>query len=68
VATSVADFVGDAFAILGASAPQFSGSARPGDPARYLADISRAQALGWRPRVDVKQGIREYVSWFLEQE
>jgi UDP-glucose 4-epimerase len=52
---------------LGAGAPTFSGGVRPGDPPRYIADITRARAFGWQPTVDLARGIREYVAWFREQ-
>jgi UDP-glucose 4-epimerase len=68
VPTTVAAVVGDIFAALGAGMPEFVGGGRPGDPATYLADISRASSLGWRPRIDVQRGVHEYVRWFAEQE
>jgi UDP-glucose 4-epimerase len=45
-------------------APRFNGIARPGDPVRYLADIARARAWGWQPRVEWRDGIRRYAHWF----
>jgi UDP-glucose 4-epimerase len=66
VPTSVAQVVAEVFRALGAGAPEFAGGGRPGDPPRYLADISRARALGWQPRVDVASGIGQYVRWFQE--
>ena len=44
--------------------PRFNGIARPGDPARYLADIARARAWDWQPRVEWREGIRRYAHWF----
>lgn len=41
--------------------------AKPGGAKRAHIDISRLLSLGWRPEVDLKDGIREYVS-LLEQE
>jgi UDP-glucose 4-epimerase len=67
VPTTVASVVGEVFAALDAGAPEFIGGDRPGDPPRYVADISRASALGWQPRVDVSRGVRDYVRWFVEQ-
>ena len=67
VPTTVAAVVGEVFAALGAGTPEFVGGGRPGDPPQYLADISRASALGWQPRIDVQRGVREYVRWFVEQ-
>jgi UDP-glucose 4-epimerase len=48
---------------LGAT-PIFTGERRQGDPERYIADISRARALGWSPRVELGRGIADYVAWF----
>ncbi|MCU1281518.1 MAG: putative nucleoside-diphosphate-sugar epimerase protein, partial [bacterium] len=67
VPTTVASIVADVFAALDAGVPEFIGGGRPGDPPRYVADISRASALGWLPRVEVKRGVRDYVRWFVEQ-
>jgi len=47
-------------------APAFSGAARKGDPARYVADVARAQAWGWRAEVAWRDGVAEYARWFRE--
>jgi UDP-glucose 4-epimerase len=52
---------------MGAGAPEFVGGGRPGDPPRYVADITRARALGWSPRIDLGRGLAEYVRWFKDQ-
>ena len=44
--------------------PRFNGVVRPGDPMRYLADIMRARAWGWQPRLEWREGIRRYAHWF----
>ncbi|MBI4492675.1 MAG: GDP-mannose 4,6-dehydratase [Chloroflexi bacterium] len=44
---------------------RFTGAVRPGDADRWAADISRVRALGYAPRVDLRQGIRETVAWYL---
>jgi len=62
--TSVREIVGQISRELGAPAPAFSGEARAGDPTRYIADIARAQSLGWAPQIDIARGISEYVAWF----
>jgi UDP-glucose 4-epimerase len=67
VGTSVRDVVTAVFSLLKAGAPEFCGGGRPGDPARYLADIGRARSLGWQPRIAVADGIAQYVQWFREQ-
>lgn len=40
------------------------GDWRPGDQPIYVSDIRKAeQELGWRPEVEVKEGIRRLVEW-----
>jgi UDP-glucose 4-epimerase len=41
----------------------FNGMVREGDPRFYHADVSRAHALGWRPRVSLREGFQGYVDW-----
>jgi UDP-glucose 4-epimerase len=41
----------------------FSGKTREGDPINWRADISKINKLGYRPKVDLKDGIKEYVAW-----
>jgi GDP-L-fucose synthase len=36
----------------------------PDGTPRKLLDVGRIQALGWRPQVDLKHGIREVYRWF----
>lgn len=45
----------------------FSGASRACDPPGYLADITLAESLDWRPEVNIDQGIHEYTKWFKEQ-
>ena len=42
----------------------FTGDVRPGDPHQYQADVSRTHALGWRPLVELDDGIAEYGEWY----
>ncbi len=51
---------------LGAGDPRFTGEGRAGDPSRYIADITRARALGWTPTIALADGISQYVAWFRE--
>lgn len=39
---------------------------KPGDPKYYRANISRAKSLGWFPKVDLEDGILEYVNFYKE--
>lgn len=63
----VRDVVGQIFRELDAGTPAFSGAVRAGDPTRYIADITRARALGWEPRIEIARGISQVVAWFREQ-
>lgn len=48
--------------------PSFSGVARSGDPAGYLADISLAMQWGWQPTINWQNGLCDYVDWFRSGE
>jgi UDP-glucose 4-epimerase len=44
--------------------PTFSGTRRAGDPSRYIADIERLKAWGWRPKRFWMDGFAEYAAWW----
>lgn len=51
-----------------AGPPHFNGQSRRGDPASLVADCTKARVqLGWKPQIDWRQGIDEYVQWFLQR-
>jgi len=35
---------------------------------RKLMDVSRLADMGWRAKIDLKDGLRETYDWFLKQE
>jgi GDP-L-fucose synthase len=39
---------------------------KPDGMPRKLLDVSRLHALGWRHRIELREGIRETYQWFLE--
>lgn len=43
---------------------EFNGEVREGDPRHYLADMTRANAIGWLPKVSLREGFQEYAAWF----
>jgi len=48
----------------GRSVPIVHGAPRPGDVRHSLADISAAaNAFGYAPTVDLREGLREYMEW-----
>ena len=63
----VRDIVGDICRAFGAGEPQFTGEVRAGDPPAYIADVTRAHALGWAPQTELARGIADYVAWFRTQ-
>ncbi|UDY23116.1 NAD-dependent epimerase/dehydratase family protein [Nocardioides sp. Kera G14] len=44
--------------------PEFTGVARSGNPSRFIADITQAAELGWRPERSFSDGVAEYAQWF----
>jgi len=44
---------------------EFNGRARAGDPARWRAEIGRIAALGYAPRVSIKEGASAYAHWVM---
>jgi GDP-L-fucose synthase len=41
-------------------------TSKPNGTPRKLLDVSRMSALGWRPRISLKEGVRTTYQWFLE--
>lgn len=42
-------------------------TSKPDGTPRKLADSSRLHALGWRHRIELRDGIRDTYQWFLQQ-
>lgn len=67
IEVEVGTILGLLFEALGAEGrPEFTGAARPGDPARYIGDPRRARAWGWKAERPWQEGVREYARWFRE--
>jgi UDP-glucose 4-epimerase len=45
---------------------EFVGGEGPGRSRRWLADVSRLEALGWRPRIGLDEGLARTVAWYRE--
>lgn len=43
---------------------KFNGQVKEGDPIYYWADNSKALNIGWRPKIGIEEGIKEYVAYF----
>ena len=62
---SLADLVGQIGHAVGKPVTLDRQPAQPGDVPRTFADHSRATAeLGYRPRVDLPEGLRRFVAWY----
>jgi UDP-glucose 4-epimerase len=47
--------------------PAFSNVLRAGDPARYIADVTKALSWGWKPEKHLAERVAEYVDWWLRE-
>ncbi|MBA97591.1 GDP-L-fucose synthase [Sulfitobacter sp.] len=43
-------------------------TSKPDGTMRKLMDVSRLTDMGWRARIDLKEGLQETYNWFLRQE
>lgn len=43
-------------------------TSKPDGVARKLLDTSRLNRLGWRPRIELTEGLRQTYNWFVEHE
>jgi GDP-L-fucose synthase len=43
-------------------------ASKPDGMPRKVLDITKLRELGWSPRIEVEQGVRETYEWFLAQE
>jgi len=53
--------------LIGSSAPEVHGPARPGDQRTSVLDCTLiGERLGWRPQVALEDGLEDTVAWFRE--
>jgi dTDP-glucose 4,6-dehydratase len=41
---------------------------RPGHDMRYSLDSSKIRSLGWKPKHSFKEGLKETVAWYVEND
>ena len=41
----------------------FNDKTNTGNPAYYWADVSKATKLGWSPKINFTEGLKEYIKW-----
>ena len=64
--TSVLDILARLERLLGTRQAPIFVADQPGEARETLADISRARALGWEPRIDLDQGLQSMVGYLRE--
>jgi GDP-L-fucose synthase len=42
-------------------------ASKPDGTPRKLLDVHRLTATGWRPRITLREGLKETYGWFVEQ-
>lgn len=47
---------------------EFTGQRRPGDSQRWVADTGKLRGLGYRPRVSLRDGLRDTVEWYVRSQ
>ncbi len=45
---------------------EYKGSVRPGVPLVWEANIGKLKALGFRPAIEMHEGLRKTIEWFIE--
>jgi dTDP-L-rhamnose 4-epimerase len=53
--------------IVSPTPPNVSGEYRVGDTRHSVSDISKLQALGWKPTKTPHESVREYIAWIRQQ-
>ena len=48
-------------------APEVNGEFRPGEMRHLTSDTTRVRSAGYKPRVDLAEGIQRYIDWIKTQ-
>lgn len=48
--------------------PEYPGSFRPGDVRHFVHDSTKLFSLGWKPKVQLADGLNQYVNWISQQQ
>lgn len=43
---------------------KFNGVVKEGDPIHFWANMDKANTLGWKPKINLEEGLKEYVNFF----
>lgn len=63
---TIAELAGLVCAVIGYRGEIVYNLDKPDGTPRKLLDISRIQALGWRPQISLREGVESTYRWFLE--
>ncbi len=63
---SIGDLSGLVADVVGYSGRIVQDASKPDGTPRKLLDVSRLNALGWRPRIELRDGITQTYRWYLE--
>jgi len=61
----IAEYISDALGIK--IAPEAKGEFRPGEMRHLTSDTAKIAAAGYRPQVELAEGIRRYLDWIRSQ-
>ena len=64
---SIAELAETIREVVGADNTISYDASKPDGAPRKLVDVTRLFSLGWRPEVDLKEGIRRTYEWYLSQ-
>lgn len=65
--TTIAELAHRVIAACGSRSAVVHVAARAAEVARLCCDASRAHGLGWRPQIDLDEGLRRNIAWAREQ-
>jgi GDP-L-fucose synthase len=63
---SIADFANLLCRTMGFKGTLNFDSSKPDGTIRKLLDISHAESLGWKHKIDLEVGIRQTYNWFVD--
>jgi GDP-L-fucose synthase len=63
---TIAELAGTVARVVGFRGSLLFDTSKPDGTPRKLLDTTRIDALGWKPRIELEDGIRSTYAWFLE--
>jgi GDP-L-fucose synthase len=66
IETSIADFARTVAEVVGYRGELVFDTARPDGTPRKLLDVARINAMGWRARTSLKDGLAQAYAWYLD--